>query len=916
MGITEAQAAAVTSLGTKFKNNTSITEFMELGKFGVTSLEPSEFRGCTNLIKADLSKIRILNSSSFENCVNFAGDGNGDLRLPSLTTIGNHAFGGYQNVQCSGLDRVLDLGSIVTLPDGVNSYSGVFRNQINLTEVHLPETLTTIGSRCFGLCSSLTDINLPSSLIRIHDSAFSGCTSLNIVIDTPNLEFLGPNAFCNYGDKIGHLSGIENLGKITDIKNASDNKAGCFRNQKSLTYAKLPNTLTSIGTYAFYGCSALTSVNFPSSLTTIEHSAFDGCSSLEIADLSLPNLGKIGTWAFSHVKITKISNLGKLTSLQNLNWNENIFGDKTTLTSVNLPPTLTSIGNYVFMEYSSLESVTLPPSLTTIGSQVFDGCTSLIIEDLALPNLTSIGNLVFRNATVKKVSNLGKITNLNVPHLTFGKQDTLKEFHIPSSVTSCNSVGTFEGYTNTKFYADWSKITVYNNFAFKNCQALEIQAPDLVNVTIYGDSTFMNCHIIGELSMPNLQNSSLRFNGYNSIAGDLTKVLNLGIKVTTLSSGCFYNNPNLTEVNLPPQLTRIDQEAFRGCSALTKINFPVALTTIGSDAFRDCTSLEIENLALPNLTSIGYNAFSGTRIKKISNLGKLTSFNAENSNTQTFGDRSALTEIIFPETLTSFGDGSIRNYPNLTSVGSGVFPNVTSIGANAFYNIPKVVQPVSFPALTSVVSTSASGNHLTLSKCGFTEFHAPLLDLAKTDVYQTGYGVFSYCPNLRIIDIGKLTVVPFGFAMRCTSLENVSDLSNVTTVYHMAFRETPSLSIHLSLPVCTKILADTANEKDGVFSKSGIRSLDAPMLLEIGKDIYAGGSVGAFQECPNLTLVKLRDVTTIGMKAFYKCIHLTRVVIDNVTPPTLGSNAFAQAYATLTFYVPDSAVDAYKAATG
>ena len=227
-----------------------------------------------------------------------------------------------------------------------------------------------------------------------------------------------------------------------------------------------------------------------------------------------------------------------------------------------------------------------------------------------------------------------------------------------------------------------------------------------------------------------------------------------------------------------------------------------------------------------------------------------------------------------------------------------------------------MVQSVSFPALTSVVSTSANGKHLTLSKCGFTEFHAPLLDLSKTDVYQVGYGVLSACPNLRIIEIGELTVVPFGFAMGCTSLENVSDLSKVTTVYYMAFRGTSSLSIHLRLPVCTKILADTANGKDGVFAKSGILSLDAPMLLEIGKNIYAGGSVGAFQECANLSLVKLRDVTSIGMNAFYKCSNLTRVVIDNTTPPTLSTNSFAQANANLTFYVPDSAVDTYKEATG
>ena len=88
------------------------------------------------------------------------------------------------------------------------------------------------------------------------------------------------------------------------------------------------------------------------------------------------------------------------------------------------------------------------------------------------------------------------------------------------------------------------------------------------------------------------------------------------------------------------------------------------------------------------------------------------------------------------------------------------------------------------------------------------------------------------------------------------------------------------------------------------------------MLTTIGTGIYSIGSKGAFQECNNLSLVKLRDVTSIGMNAFYKCPNLTRVVIDNVTPPTLGGNSFAQANANLIFYVPDSAVDTYKEATG
>ena len=397
---------------------------------------------------------------------------------------------------------------------------------------------------------------------------------------------------------------------------------------------------------------------------------------------------------------------------------------------------------------------------------------------------------------------------------------------------------------------------------------------------------------------------------------EITEFMELGkFGVTAIAADGFKGCTNLTKIDLS-KITVLNNSAFYSCTTLSGITLPSSITTIGTSAFWGCTSLEIADLSLPNLISLGQNAFYGVSIRKITNLGKITSLpNADNS-TQNFGKKDILEEIVLPETLTSFGDNSIRDYPNLTSVGSGVFPNVTSIGANAFYNIPKVVQSVSFPALTSVVSTSASERHLTLSKCGFTEFHAPLLDLSKTNVYQVGYGVLSACPNLRIIEIGELTVVPFGFAMGCTSLENVSDLSKVTIVYYMAFRGTPSLTIHLNLPVCTKILADTANGKEGVFAKSGILSLDAPMLLEIGKNIYALGSVGAFQECPNLTLVKLRDVTSIGMNAFYKCSNLTRVVIDNTTPPTLNTNSFAQANANLTFYVPDSAVDIYKEATG
>ena len=492
------------------------------------------------------------------------------------------------------------------------------------------------------------------------------------------------------------------------------------------------------------------------------------------------------------------------------------------------------------------------------------------------------------------VTSLGTKFSKNTTITSF---DELGEFGVTSLADS--SLGVFVSCSNL-VSVDLSKITIIGNNAFQSCPLFA------------GDGN-------GDLRIPNLTSiGNNSFGGYNrGTCTGLKRVLDLG-SITTIPDdtnnyqGTFRGQLNLTDVILPETLTKIGKFAFHGCTSLANINFPSAIASIGNSAFYNCTSLVIEDLSLPNLTSLGQNAFYGVKIKKISNLGNITALNGSG----TLGDKTTLEEVVLPETLTSIGSNSINGYTNLTSIGSGVFPNVTTIGNNCFYNIPNVAQAVSFPALTSVSSNSAANNHDTLTKCGFTEFHAPLLDLANTDVYRNGHGLFLGCTNLRVLEIGELTVVPFGFASGCTSLENVSDLSKVTSVKNIAFRNTPSLRIHLKLPVCTKVLADTANGSDGTFYNSGILSLDAPMLMEIGKGIYASGSLGAFQGCANLTLVKLRDVTTIGMNAFYKCSNLSKVIIDNETPPTRDSSAFASCSSELAFYVPDSAVETYKAATG
>jgi hypothetical protein len=118
----------------------------------------------------------------------------------------------------------------------------------------------------------------------------------------------------------------------------------------SVTSITIPNSVTSIGVAAFYGCTSLTSIIIPNSVTSIGAAAFYGCTSL--TSIIIPN---------------------SVTSIRN-----NTFIDCTSLTSITIPNSVTSIGNSVFYGCTGLTSITIPNSVTSIGNSAFYGCTSLV----------------------------------------------------------------------------------------------------------------------------------------------------------------------------------------------------------------------------------------------------------------------------------------------------------------------------------------------------------------------------------------------------------------------------------------------------------------------------------------------------------------------------------------------------------
>ena len=246
-------------------------------------------------------------------------------------------------------EEVTDL----VIPDGVTSIGRyAFDNCMGLTSVTIPEGVTRIGSNAFRSCGTLTSVTIPPSIAIIESNAFLWCRNLNAVHisdiaawcgisfdDSLNPLYYGAHLYLN-GEEVKDLVIPEG---VVDISNSA------FMNCSQLTSVTIPESVNSIGEYAFNSCSEITRLSLPTSLNSIGYSAFAHCSGL--TGISIPE------------GITSIS--------------ESTFNGCSGLTSIAIPESVSSIGHGAFGSCSSLTSITIPNKVTSIDNFAFAYCKNL-----------------------------------------------------------------------------------------------------------------------------------------------------------------------------------------------------------------------------------------------------------------------------------------------------------------------------------------------------------------------------------------------------------------------------------------------------------------------------------------------------------------------------------------------------------
>jgi uncharacterized protein YjdB len=482
--LSEKEAADVTSIGTVFQNNTEITSFSEFKYFtGVTTIDDSALYGCTNLTTIEFPS--------------------------SLTTIERYAL--YN----SGFESLV-------FPDNVTSIgNSAVRNCTSLASVKIGRNSVKFGKNVFRSCTSLSSITFEGTECHFNgEDAFRACSALTSVVISDISAWCKSTFYSNSNPLLVTKSLLLQTSEnsISEIKHLA-----------------IPDDITTINNYAFYGCEGLESIVIPSNVTAIGNNAFNGC-----------NLTSVTTETTEPIAITSY-----------------VFSNRANA-SLYVPAGRKAA--YEAADYwKEFKEIIEMPSQYNEGD-VFTGKTLEGVDMTFKVISNSEKTCQVGNGSSAAISTSYE-GNITIPSAVYGYKVTnigcraFKETDITSVVIP-------------------TTIDVIETEAFYDCTNLAfIDFPSTINYIGYGalDNTqWYNDKEDGVIYVGRIAYK------YKGEMPELS-IITIDEGTESISPGAFSNNKNLMEINLPPSITSIGESCFYGCSNMELVRAgmtePVAISS-------------------------------------------------------------------------------------------------------------------------------------------------------------------------------------------------------------------------------------------------------------------------------------------------------------------------------------------------
>ena len=518
----------------------------------------------------------------------------------NVTKIGDHAFYGCYDLIVTIPNSVTSIEGMafygcraltsVTIPENVTEIGGAaFFGCLNLASIMIPNSVTSIGSDAFVECA-LTSITIPSSVTSIGTSAFRGCSKLtSIVVEDGNTKYDSRNG-CN---------AIIETATNTII-------AGCIN-------TVIPESVTSIGEAAFWGCRDLTSVSISNSVTSIGLMAFSHCSSLTsiVVENGNPKYdSRNGCNAIietaTNTLIAGCSSTVIPESVTSIGINA-FTG--TSLTSITIPNGVTEIGIGAFLQCESLTSVTIPNSVTSIGNAAF---SMTPWHDNQPDGLVYAGKVAYRyKGTMPQNTNIIlEEGTLGIAASAFDGCTGLTSITIPSSVTSIGSCA-FSGCLGLTSITIPNSVNSIGQQAFYCCSGLSsVTIPN--SVISVGNSAFSGCTGLTSVTIPSSVTS------IGDFAFECENLISVRVKIPTpLSIGewTFWNRFNATLY--VPVGSKAAYEAAQYWQDFKEI-IEIPTVNVGSTGFATfCSPVDMDFSSVTDIKAYiasGFNPSTGTLV--------------------------------------------------------------------------------------------------------------------------------------------------------------------------------------------------------------------------------------------------------------------------------------------------------------